>query len=1493
MAMMLCEGDSSSAFSRGWTYDVFLSFRGEDTRRSFTGSLYHGLHQRGINVFIDDEKLRRGEELSPALLGAIEESRIAIIVFSHNYASSTWCLDELAKILECYKTRGQLVWPVFFHVDPSVVRHQRGSFGTAMAKHEDRFKGDVEKMQKWKKALFEVANLSGWTLENGYVTNSTKHFFLFFILMGNLLHGRYEFELIQEIIEEASRKLNHTNLHIAEYPVGIETRMSEVKSLLHIEPGEDIRVIGIYGLGGIGKTTIARAIYNMIAGQFEAASFLVDIRENSHQRQGLVQLQEALLFDTVGDKNIKLGNIYKGIPIIKKRLCCKKVLLILDDVDKLEQLQALAGGRDWFGFGSVIIITTRDKHLLAAHQVDKTYEVKKLNHGEAFELFTWSAFKRKAPDAGYFDISNSVVLHAEGLPLALKVMGSNLFGKTVEEWKSALGKYEKIPNKEVQNVLRVTYDNLEENEKEIFLDIACFFKGETMEYVEKTLQACGFYPKFGISVLVDRSLVSIDEYNRLKMHDLIQDMGREIVREVSPLEPGKRSRLWYHEDVFEVLSENKGTYRIQGIMVDLPDQYMVHLEDDSFKKMKNLKILIVRNGHFFGSPQHLPNNLRVLDWMEYPSSSLPSSFQPKKLVALNLSHSRFTMQEPFKYLDSLTSMDLSSCKLLAKLPDISRVPNLTELNLDFCTNLEEVHDSVGFLDKLVELRVYGCTKLKVFPSAIRLTSLRSLILNWCSSLQNFPAILGKMDNLISISIEGTGIQELPPSFGNLVGLQELSMTSCLSLKELPDNIDMLQNLRNLDMEGCPQLRSFLTKLRDMGQSTLTFGNIQSLNLENCGLIDEDLPIIFNCFPKLASLVLSGNNFVSLPSCIQEFPCLELLHLDNCRKLQEIQGIPPNLQYINARNCISLTAESSNLLLSQKTFEACQLQAMVPGTRVPEWFDHINKEEYMTFWVGRKLPAIILCFALAVESEMKENFNCEIHFYINGDEVYELEIPRCFSDMVTDHVWLYDLRTDPSIQSQNLDLYLMDDWNQIEISCDKISGASNVTVSWCGVHVCKQEANMKNILFTDPDPDIDSSTHSEKVDTDLDTNSEESTKSIEDCNKLDDNYYNLNNLEGCETLDRKIEEWWKIGNDKENNIGACHTDMDQNQEKNLLHQKPLDGVTKDSMASLYFGDIGSVKASKSNILAVNHPVKAQPQSQVKSSIQTPNVQAPRTTVSLDKVTRGEPPQNTNSTMVLLPTTIDSLRNQINLTINDADMEAFYAVLDAETSVVSPNNDSRVVSELANKMPSEETKKALKTLQDFVTKDFSVLLGPCEYNIMKDTLDYLINLPAEDGISVEIRSLIIQVSRQFTHLSWDYTCEGKKIESTTAKLLKADELEVGLEANKIYFKEVMCLENELCNELAYLEERKKELEEQINAVKANISASQAARNIATQTKREIFAEAKILKAQRDVLREQVPHLRDEKELAKKIQAHIRDEWSKLGEKINKSLRHEEFD
>jgi hypothetical protein len=163
---------SSSSSGHRWNYDVFLSFRGEDTRKNFTDHLYTALIQAGIHTFRDDNELPRGEEISPQLLKAIEGSRISIVVFSKHYASSRWCLDELVKILECRQNIDQVVLPIFYDTEPSDVRKQTGSYAKAFDEHEERFKEEMEKVNKWRGALAEAGNLSGWGLHNeanGYI----------------------------------------------------------------------------------------------------------------------------------------------------------------------------------------------------------------------------------------------------------------------------------------------------------------------------------------------------------------------------------------------------------------------------------------------------------------------------------------------------------------------------------------------------------------------------------------------------------------------------------------------------------------------------------------------------------------------------------------------------------------------------------------------------------------------------------------------------------------------------------------------------------------------------------------------------------------------------------------------------------------------------------------------------------------------------------------------------------------------------------------------------------------------------------------------------------------------------------------------------------------------------------------------------------------------------------------------------------------------------
>ena len=157
---------SSSSTTSGFKYDVFLSFRGSDTRKNFTDHLYAALNQKGIFIFKDDEKLERETFIAPELLSAIEKSRFAVVIISQNYASSSWCLVELAKIVECMEKERLIVLPVFHYIDPSDVRNLKETFGEAFTKHEERYKDNIEEVYRWKAALTQVAKIAGWDLRD-------------------------------------------------------------------------------------------------------------------------------------------------------------------------------------------------------------------------------------------------------------------------------------------------------------------------------------------------------------------------------------------------------------------------------------------------------------------------------------------------------------------------------------------------------------------------------------------------------------------------------------------------------------------------------------------------------------------------------------------------------------------------------------------------------------------------------------------------------------------------------------------------------------------------------------------------------------------------------------------------------------------------------------------------------------------------------------------------------------------------------------------------------------------------------------------------------------------------------------------------------------------------------------------------------------------------------------------------------------------------------
>lgn len=365
--------------------------------------------------------------------------------------------------------------------------------------------------------------------------------------------NRDEAEYVERICKDISGRIGRLFLHVARYPVGIDTRLNELNALLSIG-SPDVRTIGIWGTGGIGKTTLAKATFNLYAEGFEGGCFLGNVREASQQYRGLIHLQQILVSKILGYSEVQVDDVNSGKSLIMTRFRNKKVLIVLDDVDHLDQLDALAGSDNWFGSGSRIIITTRDEHLLVVRAEKRRYKVKELQHDEALELLSWYAFGTPCPPEDYRKFFDPLMYYAMGLPLALTTLGSFLRDRSISQFEGTINKLKVSPQPEIYNVLKVSFDGLEDHEKAVFLDIACFFQGKDKDYVMEVLRSCDLYPDIGIGVLVERSLISV-ELKKLQMHNLVQQMGWEIVRQESP-NPGKRSRLWLHEDVLHVLEEN-------------------------------------------------------------------------------------------------------------------------------------------------------------------------------------------------------------------------------------------------------------------------------------------------------------------------------------------------------------------------------------------------------------------------------------------------------------------------------------------------------------------------------------------------------------------------------------------------------------------------------------------------------------------------------------------------------------------------------------------------------------------------------------------------------------------------------------------------------------------------------------------------------------------------------------------------------------------------
>ena len=477
---------------------------------------------------------------------------------------------------------------------------------------------------------------------------------------------RSESTVIQNIVERMHSELYGEFESVSKDLVGMESSIEGVIDLLD-KGSDDVRFIGIWGCGGVGKTTLAQVIYCKISNQFDTKSIICFGSVGQTKNDYLVPIQKLLLSNIFPKRELNITSVHEGKKVIKQMLCSRKVLIVLDNVNDKGQLDAIAESRDWFGAGSRLIITSRDKQLLTSYNVDM-YEAKTLDNDKALELFSQKAFKQPHPKKDFVDLSNDFVKYAQGLPLFLEVFGSSLHKEGIEVWKIFLDQLNENSSREIMQRLEISYKRiLDQKAKELFLDIAFFFKGMDKNRVANILNDPSYWEN--IDILKKKSLITILG-RKIWMHDLLQEMGREIVRREAPQEPGIRSRLWHHKDIFSILKNNtvsglvyintlrkvyicivlvifyinitvlgyQGTKRVEGVMLNCPPN-KEDLNANCFSEMTRLRLINICNVLLPHGLNYLSNELQMMEWNDYPLKYMPRNFRPNNLVELIMHHS--------------------------------------------------------------------------------------------------------------------------------------------------------------------------------------------------------------------------------------------------------------------------------------------------------------------------------------------------------------------------------------------------------------------------------------------------------------------------------------------------------------------------------------------------------------------------------------------------------------------------------------------------------------------------------------------------------------------------------------------------------------------------------------------------------------------------------------------------------------------------------------
>ncbi|XP_031379160.1 disease resistance protein RPP5-like [Punica granatum] len=910
------EGDDEEASVD--QYEAFVCYRGEDTGQGLANVLREFMERAGIRYFRDRDELECGDKIA-RIIPAIKNSDICVPIFSKTFAAKAWPLREVETMVKLKKN----IMPIFYQVTAEDVKLKTDLYTNQLKGLEKQY-GKAQ-VKKWEAALRAVPTVIGLAVGSTGFTEFCKDF-----------------------VEKVLVKLKPRKRFDMAPLVGIDGKLGSAMKLLDIESTDDVRYLGIHGMGGIGKTTLAKSIFDSISDRFDGSAFLEDVREML-ALHGIEYLQERLI-NSLDPKSARRLDLHEKI---KRSFRKRKVLIFLDDVDDWEQIKKLAGNSTWFGPGSRIIVTTRkvDELKTGDGKLNKDdvsrLEMEILESKDALHLFSRYAFEKESPPPAFKELSIEAVSTTGGLPLAITVIGS-LFAtyKDPEVWKEIIKRSKDIPLEEVKKRLRISYDKLDTEAKEIFLDIACFFIGTKRTNPVYMWDASKYYPLFRLEILCSMSLIKILDDDQIWMHDQLRDLGRDIVRE-NLNDPNKHKRIWIHEEALQVL-KSRGVNDIksyehrycsllqfffffsgkialyfhfrqtpllrnghiftfmqekespEGLRLESYDPYdPIDLRMEGIGRLTKLRFLDVGWAKL---PRHFQDcvpNLRWLSWRQ-PSPSEMSNFASTTLVILDLSSSYISEEwggwTQLQNAKNLKVLDLTGADCLQRTPNFPEGMTLERLTLKRCRNLVAIDSSIGNLNCLRYLNLEQCDSLCGLPEElnglVKLTELTVTKKHFMSF--NFPSV----DNLLElkcVKLNNLQLGNFPDSLGALSSMVELDLTDT-DIVQLPDEIGGLVELEKLCLRSCKKMQKVPEALGELK-------SLVSLDLSSSGLVE--LPSTIGNLQKILCIRLSGcEEMRTLPSSLGELKSLVELDLKgtSIAELPQSIGGLENLKLLLLHSC---------------------------------------------------------------------------------------------------------------------------------------------------------------------------------------------------------------------------------------------------------------------------------------------------------------------------------------------------------------------------------------------------------------------------------------------------------------------------------------------------------------------------------------------------------------------------------------------------------------